>query len=135
MCYGILVNSTSLSLVKNCLIFFAPPPQEVLKKVPRKGISNTVPVAGDGGQSMSVEEPKFISYEEAVRLVGAIQEEEDVEEANKRILMVYSKDDKELCWFDFDEVMAEVGTAAAEDKKEAVQNYILHRIPDWVFEL
>lgn len=84
---------------------------------------------------MSGEEPKFISYEEAVRLVGAIQEEEDVEEANKRILMVYSKDDKELCWFDFDEVMAEVGTVATEDKKEAVQNYILHRIPDWVFEL
>lgn len=84
---------------------------------------------------MSAEEPKFISYEEAVRLVGAIQEEEDVEEANKRILMVYSKDDKELCWFDFDEVMAEVGTVAAEDKKEAVQNHILHRIPEWVFEL
>lgn len=84
---------------------------------------------------MSAEEPKFISYEEAARLVGAIQEEEDVEEANKRILMVYSKDDKELCWFDFDEVMAEVGTVAAEDKKEAVQNYILQRIPDWVFEL
>ena len=83
---------------------------------------------------MSAEEQKFISYDEAARLVGAIQEEEDVEDVNRRILMVYSKDDKELCWFDFDEVMAAVGTVEAGEKKEAVQNYILHRIPDWVFE-
>ncbi|KJS01808.1 MAG: hypothetical protein VR65_07765 [Desulfobulbaceae bacterium BRH_c16a] len=84
---------------------------------------------------MSAEEPKFISYQEAVRLVGAIQEEEDIEDADKRILMVYGKDDKELCWFDFEEVMAAVGTVEAGEKKEEVQNYILNRIPDWVFEL
>lgn len=83
---------------------------------------------------MSGEETKFISYEEAVKLVGAIQEEEDVEENNKRILTVYSKDDKELCWFDFDEVMAAVGTVEAGQRKEAVQNYILNHIPDWVYE-
>lgn len=83
---------------------------------------------------MSGEEQKYISYEEAVRLVGAIQEEEDVEEYNRRILTVYNKEDKELCWFDFEEVMAAVGTVEAGQKKEAVQNYILNRIPDWVYE-
>lgn len=84
---------------------------------------------------MSAEEPKYISYEEAVNLVGAIQEEEDIEDINKRVLTVYNKDDKELCWFDFEEVMAAVGTVEAGHKKEAVQNYILNRIPDWVYEL
>lgn len=84
---------------------------------------------------MSAEEQKFISYEEAVRLVGAIQEEEDVDEVDRRILMVYSKDDKELCWFDFNEVMEAVGTVEAGQRKEAVQNYILNRIPEWVHEL
>jgi len=84
---------------------------------------------------MSTEEIKFISYQEAVKLVGAIQEEEDVDTPEKRILMVYSLDDKELCWFDFEEVMAAVGKVEAGQKKEAVQNYVLHRIPDWVHEL
>lgn len=84
---------------------------------------------------MSAEKPEFISYEEAVKLVGAIQEEEDIDEPDRRILMVYSKDDKELCWFDFDEVMAAVGSVEAGERKEAVQNHILNRIPNWVFEL
>ncbi len=84
---------------------------------------------------MSAEDIKYIRYEEAVKLVGAIQEEEDIEESNRRILTVYSKDDKELCWFDFAEVMAAVGTVEAGHRKEAVQNYILNRIPDWVYEI
>jgi len=84
---------------------------------------------------MSAEEPKYISYEEAVKLVGAIQEEEDIEETNKRVLTVYNKNDQELCWFDFEEVMAAVGTVEVGQRKEAVQNYILNRIPDWVYEL
>ena len=84
---------------------------------------------------MSAEEINFLSYQEAVKIVGAIQEEEDVEVPERRILMVYSVDDKELCWFDFDEVMAAIGKVEAGEKKEAVQNYILNRIPDWVHEL
>ncbi len=67
---------------------------------------------------MSAEEIKFISYHEAVKLVGAIQEEEDVDTPEKRILMVYSLDDKELCWFDFEEVMAAVGKVDAGQKKK-----------------
>ncbi len=81
------------------------------------------------------ENMQFISYEEAVELVGAIQEEEDIEQNDRRILTVYSKDDKELCWFDFEEVMADIGEVEAGDHKTAVQEYILRRIPDWVREL
>ncbi len=82
------------------------------------------------------EEIIFIPYEEAANLVGAIQEEEDIEENGHRILTVYSKDDKELCWFDFNEVMEDIGEIKERSaRQEAVQNYILHRIPDWVREL
>lgn len=84
---------------------------------------------------MSNDEIEFLSVTEAAQLVGAIQEEEDIEVANKRILTVYSKDDKELCWFDFEEVKKDVGTVEAGEQKEAVQNYILQRIPVWVREL
>lgn len=84
---------------------------------------------------MSADEITFLPYQEAVQLVGAIQEEEDIENANKRILTVYSKDDKELCWFDFEEVMADVGEIEAGERKAAVHHYIISRIPDWVREL
>lgn len=84
---------------------------------------------------MSEEQIKFLSSDEAAELVGAIQEEEDIEQENRRILTVYSKDDKELCWFDFDEVMADVGEVEAGDRKAAVQRYILSHIPDWVKDL
>ena len=84
---------------------------------------------------MSNEEKNFLSVREASQLVGAIQEEEDIEVANKRILTVYSKDNRELCWFDFEEVLTDVGTVEAGDRKEAVQTYILQRIPVWVKEL
>lgn len=81
------------------------------------------------------EEMRFIPYEEAAALVGAIQEEEDIEQENRRILTVYSKDDKELCWFDFQEVMDDVGEVEAGERKERVQRYILERIPEWVRSL
>jgi hypothetical protein len=84
---------------------------------------------------MSEEKVTFLSYEEAAKLVGAIQEEEDIEQPDKRILTVYSKDDRELCWFDFAEVNAAVGDVQAGDRKAAVQNYILNHIPEWVNEL
>ena len=84
---------------------------------------------------MSEETIKFLSAEEASRLVGAIQEEEDIEQLDRRILTVYSKDDRELCWFDFAEVMAAVGDAPAGERKASVHNYIINHIPDWVNEL
>lgn len=81
------------------------------------------------------EEIKYLSVAEAAKIVGAIQEEEDIEQTNKRILTVYSRDDKELCWFDFEDVHNAVGEVPKAEKKEAVQNYILHHIPDWVMDL
>jgi hypothetical protein len=84
---------------------------------------------------MSEEEIRFLSVEEASRIVGAIQEEEDIEELNHRIFTVYSKDDKELCWFDFDEVMEDVKPGKGEDAKEMVTSYILQRIPSWVLDM
>ncbi|CAG36413.1 hypothetical protein [Desulfotalea psychrophila] len=84
---------------------------------------------------MSEEEIAFLSLAEAVALVGAIQEEEDISEKDKRILTVYSADDRELCWFDFAEVLEDLGAVSKEDEKEAVQNYVLARIPAWAREI
>ncbi|PIE57218.1 MAG: hypothetical protein CSA34_00120 [Desulfobulbus propionicus] len=84
---------------------------------------------------MSSEEIRFLSYEEAQRIVAAIQEEEDPHEPDHRILMVYTHEDKEICWFDFDEVMGELGISkAGEDDRAKVTEYILHRIPDWALD-
>ena len=84
---------------------------------------------------MSEEEIRFLSYEEAAKIVAAIQEEEDIEEPDHRIFTVYSHDNKELCWFDYDEVMSEVNPGKGDEAREMVTDYILHRIPDWVLEL
>ncbi|BCO09562.1 hypothetical protein [Desulfolithobacter dissulfuricans] len=81
------------------------------------------------------EEIRFLPYEEAIKIVAAIQEEEDIEEPNHRILTVYNHDDREICWFDFDEVMEAVGPVKKTEEKEAVSNYILHRIPDWALDI
>ncbi len=81
------------------------------------------------------EEIIFLSYSEAVEIVGAIQEEEDIEENDRRIFTVYNKNDKEICWFDYNEVMADVGEVEAGKRKETVQNYILQRIPTWVRDM
>ncbi|MDU9050541.1 MAG: hypothetical protein Q3M30_16970 [Candidatus Electrothrix sp. Rat3] len=84
---------------------------------------------------MSSDEVCFLPFEEAVNIVGAIQEEEDIEDANRRIFTVYSKDDRELCWFDFEEVVQDVNPTKGDKGREQVTNYILHRIPDWVLDL
>ena len=83
---------------------------------------------------MSSEEIRFLPYEQAAALVGAIQEEEDVEDPDRRIFMVYSKDDRELCWFDFDEVVSEINPEKGDKGREQVTQYILSRIPEWVLE-
>lgn len=84
---------------------------------------------------MSDDEIRFLSYEEASRLVAAIQEEEDVDQPDHRIFTVYSNQDKELCWYDFDEVMRDAGISEKDPAaKEKVTEYILHNLPDWVLE-
>jgi hypothetical protein len=84
---------------------------------------------------MSDEQIRFLPYDEAVRLVAAIQEEEDLDDPDRRILTVYSKQDKELCWFDFEEVMRDAGVQKNDQgAKEKVTEYIMHHLPDWVLE-
>ncbi len=84
---------------------------------------------------MSDDQIRFLPYDEAVRLVAAIQEEEDLDDPNRRILTVYSKQEKELCWFDFEEVMRDAGVQENDQgAKEKVTEYIMHHLPDWVLE-
>lgn len=88
---------------------------------------------------MSPEEIKYLPFETALQLVGAIQEEEHPREINRRIFTVYDKNDRELCWFDAGETITELtGTGAPLPKKEQIQPkleaYILNRIPAWVLE-
>ncbi|MFC1831661.1 hypothetical protein ACFL0S_06535 [Thermodesulfobacteriota bacterium] len=84
---------------------------------------------------MSDQKIEFLPYEEAVKIVAAIQEEEDIHQDNRRILTVYNHEDKEICWFDFIEVMEAVGEVEAGQRKESVQNYILNRIPIWARDI
>jgi len=84
---------------------------------------------------MSDQKIEFLPYEEAVKIVAAIQEEEDIHQDNRRILTVYNHEDKEICWFDFIEVMEAVGEVEAGQRKESVQNYILNRIPSWARDI
>ncbi|WP_028318296.1 hypothetical protein [Desulfobulbus elongatus] len=84
---------------------------------------------------MSEDAVRFLPYDEAVRLVAAIQEEEDLDDPDHRILTVYSHQDKELCWYDFDEVMRDAGIRQNDPAaKEKVTDYIMHHLPDWVLE-
>jgi len=84
---------------------------------------------------MSSEEIRFLPYDEAVRIVAAIQEEEDIHQPDHRILTVYNQENKEICWFDFDEVVRDVATKDKSEQKEAVSEYIMHHIPDWALEI
>ena len=77
---------------------------------------------------------RFLPYEEAVKIVAAIQEEEDIHRPNHRILTVYGHDDRELCWFDFAEIIQAVSPVDKETEKEMVSEYILRHLPDWVLD-
>lgn len=77
---------------------------------------------------------QFLPYEEAMKIVAAIQEEEDVHRPNHRVLTVYNHDDKEICWFDFEEVMAAVSPVDKSQEKEVVTEYVLRHLPDWVLD-
>ncbi len=83
---------------------------------------------------MSENDTKFLPYEKAIKIVAAIQEEEDIERQDKRILTVYSYDDKEVCWFDYDDVKEAVKAEGKSTGKENVQDYILRHIPDWALK-
>ncbi|OIP50300.1 MAG: hypothetical protein COZ12_02690 [Deltaproteobacteria bacterium CG_4_10_14_3_um_filter_60_8] len=76
------------------------------------------------------EETRVIPYEAAQKIVGSVMEEEHLHEANRRILTVYDVNGRELCWFDHDEVMAEVDPKT----KEAAVEHIMRHIPEWAAE-
>ncbi|HKJ64265.1 MAG TPA: hypothetical protein VJ969_02615 [Desulfopila sp.] len=80
---------------------------------------------------MSDNDIQFLSYNDALKVVAAIQEEEHIEHNDRRILTVYNYDDREICWFDYEQVMEAVQAEGKTTSKEDVQDYILHRIPDW----
>ena len=81
-------------------------------------------------------EIRFLPYEEAAKLVAAIQEEEDIDNPERRILTVYNHHDQAICWFDFDEVMRDAGVQGmTEASRQTVTDYVLHRIPDWALDL
>jgi len=88
---------------------------------------------------MMNEEITFLPYEEAKQLVGNVIEEEHIHELNRRILTAYDQEGRELCWFDAEEVLTEVGGQPKkkasdhenDEVKMAAVDYILHRIPSW----
>jgi len=81
------------------------------------------------------EKVRFLSYEEAMKIVSAIQEEEDIDRPDHRILTVYNHDDKEICWFDFNDVMKAVSPADKSGEKEVVSEYILRHLPEWALDI
>jgi len=81
------------------------------------------------------EEVKFLSLQEAKQLVAAIQEEENIHNNDRRVLTVYNNDNRELCWFDFEEIAEAVGEVPEEHRKEAYQDYVLKHIPDWALDI
>ena len=81
------------------------------------------------------EENSFLPYEEAAKIVSAIQEEEDIHRPNHRVLTVYNHEDKEICWFDFDEVMEAVSPVEKSEAKDLVSKYILRHLPDWALDI
>ena len=84
---------------------------------------------------MSDQDIRYLSYEEAIKIVGAIQEEEHPGDCNRRIFTVYDQHDKEICWFDAEDTIAIVAPGMVNPKKEKtqalVEAYILNHIPDW----
>jgi len=84
---------------------------------------------------MSDQKISYLPYEQAIKIVGAIQEEEHPHEPNRRIFTIYDINSKEVCWFDAVETIAIVAPDKVNQKKAIVQplveEYILNHIPDW----
>ena len=84
---------------------------------------------------MADDQISYLPFEKALKIVGAIQEEEHPSELNRRIFTVYDTKGQEICWFDAEDTIAIVAPGKVNPKKEAVQplveEYILNHIPDW----
>ena len=81
------------------------------------------------------EEIEFVPAEVAKKVVSEIVDEEHLHDPDRRILTVYDIQGKEICWFDTEEIMAEIGMKADSEKgKEAAVEYIFNHIPVWAVE-
>ncbi len=74
-----------------------------------------------------MDEPRYLPYEEAKKLVAEVVEMEHPTEDGKRIFNVYNHRGDAICWFDADEVEDEIDAQEFEDIKE----HILHFVPEW----
>lgn len=74
-----------------------------------------------------MDELRFIPYEQAKKIVAEIIEMEHPTKEGKRIFNVYNYHGKSICWFDADEVEAEVDATEFSE----IEEHILHFIPDW----
>lgn len=87
---------------------------------------------------MSENDIKYLPYETAARIVGAVQEEEHIQEQDRRIFTVYDRANHEICWFDAEDTINIVAPGETDPKKEKirakVQEYILHHIPEWTLD-
>ncbi len=83
------------------------------------------------------EEVKFVPYEVAMQIVGNVIEEEHIHQQNRRILTVYDKEGKELCWYDAEEILAEAQPENPKDPdsvKHAAVEIVMRQIPVWAVE-
>ena len=87
---------------------------------------------------MADQQLSYLPYAQALKIVGAIQEEEHPHELNRRIFTVYDLHNKEICWFDAVDTLAKVAPGKINPQKAEVQHlvedYILNHIPDWCME-
>ena len=89
---------------------------------------------------MSVEELQCIPYALAKTLVGAVMEEEHLKDSNRRVLTVYGTNDQEICWFEAEDIFAEMAASEGgiprndDDMKAKAVELILHQIPKWAVE-
>jgi len=74
-----------------------------------------------------MEEPQYMPYEEAKKIVAHVVEMEHPREDGRRIFNVYNHRGETMCWFDADEVEDEIEAREFAD----VEEHILHFIPDW----
>lgn len=86
------------------------------------------------------EEITFIPYEVAKKIVGAVMEEEHIQEPDRRILTVYDLSNKAICWFDAEDIMKELAAQEGgipknkDDMKAAAVELVLRQIPKWAVE-
>ena len=74
-----------------------------------------------------MDEPRYLPYEEAKKLVAQVVEMEHPTEDGKRIFNVYNHRGDAICWFDAEEVEEEIDAREFED----IEEHILHFIPKW----